>query len=298
MFSVSGTRIFIAAICCVLGAQAGMAQPRRVDCAPPRGVSGADEVASIIADGEADCVRAQNMMRENLEWRRTAENLRKESERFRRTAGEMRKEADRLRREVEDYRDRITDLRVEMAQLNERLRSGEHAVTTIEPNDGAFRGGSDSTIFIPIPGGSQWDDRIDQYARARARFIEVRLNSADEEIMALEGMTQVNEELAADKEATAVDLEQLAINNERTALEADATAALAEEAALIAERSAILHHLHASTQFIALNLGNAGAKRNVGRAVGYIDKYKHLMSGLDAREADRVVAEARTLFDL
>ncbi len=274
-------------------------QVRKIDCAPPRGVSGAEEVAAIIADGERDCENAQSVLQEGQEWRRRSTSLRREAERFRNQAVSLRKDALAHRKDVETHRKRLTELQEEVAQLNARRRrldaNAEHALfgETTPPADDP-----DSMQVVPTPGASAWEERLAQLTHAHLRFIEVRLEAVDDEMMTLEGVIQVSVDVAADREASALDFEQLAINSERAAIESDAAASLAEDAALIGERTAILHHLHACTQFISLHRDDSRAKRDVGRAIGYIDKYKHLLSNLDAAEAERLVQEARAFFGL
>jgi len=274
------------------------AQVKRLDCAPPRGVSRAAEVSSLIGDGESDCSRGNDMLSQGKTWRAIAEDLRKEAGRFRKDAVRFRKDAGRYRDQVGDFRDEVEVLHEEYSAIVEERELLDRQISMRDQVAGAFRGGNDSTFTIPLPGSGQWEAGEDRYARAKLRYYEVRLNAIDDEIMTIEGMIQVNEELAADKEAAAVDLDQLALNNERSALEADASASLAEETALLAERLAIMHNLQACTQFIALNLNESDSRRNVGRAVNYIEKHGLLLSGLDAEEADRVVGEAKVRFDL
>jgi predicted nuclease with TOPRIM domain len=282
----------------LLPPMAAEAQVKRLDCAPPRGVSRANEVATLISDAEADCSRGTEMLDQSKRWRATSNDLRKQSDRFRKEASKLRKEAGKLRDQVVDLRRRMEELREEASRVEDERESLDQQIAMREQVAGAFRGSNDSTISIPLPGSGQWEDGEDRYARAKIRFYEVRQNAIDDEIMTTEGMIQVNEELAADKEASAVDLDQLALNNERAALEAEASASLAEETAVLAERLAIMHNLKACKQYIALKLNDSGARRNVGRAVNYIEKHDLLLTGLDAAEASQIVEEAKIRFDL
>ena len=299
VFTHATSRNLLVALALLGGATGAAAQGLTIDCAPPLGVSGSEAVAAIIADGARDCERAQAMMREGLEWRRRSESLRTDSERFRSEASALRRDAATYRRDVETYRRRLAALRTENGQLNaQRLRIDQELAQPRYADTLLRVSPADSALVVPTPGASVWEERVSQLRHARLRYIDVRLDAVDDEIMTLEGVIQVGVDVAADREASAVDFEQLAINNERAAIESDAAASLAEEAAAIGERSAILHHVHACTQFITLHMGDPEARRDVGRAIGYIDKYKSLHSNLDAAEAERLVSEARRIFSL
>ncbi len=282
----------------IICAASAHAQVRRLDCAPPRGVSRSDAVTALIKDAERDCGQGNEMLDQAKEWRDIAEDLRDEADRFRKEADRLRDDAGDLRGRVAEYREMIKELQEEADRIQVAREELDREISLRDQLAGAFRGSIDTTIAIPLPGADQWKDGEDRYARARIRYYEVRLNAIDDEIITFEGSMQVDEELSADKETAAVDMDQLALNNERAALEADASASIAEEAALLAERQAVMHNLQACTQFIALNLNDGDARRNVRRAVTYIEKHGLLLTGLDAEEADRVVNEARIRFDL
>ena len=80
------------------------AQVKRLECAPPRGVSRSGEVATLIADGESDCSRGSAILEESKQWHEISDDLRKQADRYRKDADRNRKEAVQLRDEVRDFR--------------------------------------------------------------------------------------------------------------------------------------------------------------------------------------------------
>ncbi|MDZ4700309.1 MAG: hypothetical protein SH809_11430 [Rhodothermales bacterium] len=266
--------LFLFVLCCAgLSPHDSLAQIK-ISCKAPDITRWRGEMALSMEAGKQDCEEASRLAKRASELRDDVKEHGKKADTESKRAKDLRDQADDRRKEAERRTKEATDVLNEARREVNRLQEHSDAIATWRNALSVripFRVGTVDTVAVPQVQGIESDAaRNDAIASFETYAAEVT-GLAEGESEAVDQLAQLLDQ-EANSLASRADLhEQRAARYRSTVLAAEQAASRLEIAARVSEDAALLHQMNAALQFMAQEQGNADARKEVDRAIKFVE---------------------------
>jgi hypothetical protein len=287
-------RVVSIGLCAMLAAPAS-AQVK-ISCDPPSFTRWTGESALSIEASRQDCQEAERLARRADEMRKDVKKHEKKADAelkqaraLRKGVEDRRKEAAARNKEASEVRDLAEKEVDRMLEHSDAVASWSNALSVRIP----FRLGDVDTVAVPmIQGIASETARNDAISGFEAYAKEVRA-LAEGEAVAVDAIATYLEEEATTLEDRAVLHDQRAERYRSIGAAAREAAERLETAARVTQEAALLHQLNASMRFLAETEGQTESKKEIDKAIKFVNGNMSRLPAGVAREASALVSRSR-----
>ena len=265
-----------------------------VDCDTPKRIKWEGEAAVTIEAGKQECEEAKRLAG-------MANDMFDRANKHKEIAERQRKRAEELRKDAKGKRDTSKDRDKDFKKLpkdHEDLTKRNNEVLDMFTGGGdglaqkaSFTGAEGSVTEVPSFNGYTWADVKTTSKEAMDAYVESSTSLHQVELEAAESMVLYFEQQATMLEQDAELRDSRATQHTEVAAAAEQAAHQIVAAAHVREQASILHTVMGTMAF--LNEGNARDKKEVERAIKYIESQLGKMPQSVAKEAQTVLTSSR-----
>jgi hypothetical protein len=266
--------LFLLALCCAGISPRSSEAQIKISCKTPDITRWRGEMALSIEAGKQDCEEASRLAKRASELRGDVKEHNKKAETETKRAADLRGQSEDRRKEAERRTKEATEVLNEtrrevnrMQEHSDAIGSWRNALSVRIP----FRIGAVDTVAVPSVQGIESDAARNDAIAAFEKYAAEVTGLAEGESAAVEQLAQLLDQEANSLSARADLHDQRAARYRSTVSAAEQTASRLEIAARVSEDAALLHQMNAALQFMAQEQGNADARKDVDKAIKFVE---------------------------
>ncbi len=266
--------IILLALCCAGFAPRDSQAQIKISCKTPDITRWRGEMALSIEAGKQDCEEASRLAKRASELRDDVKEHGKKADTEAKRGSDLRGQAEDRRKEAERRTKEATDVLNEARREVNRMQEHSDAIGTWRNALSLripFRVGVVDTVAVPSVQGIESDAARNDAIAAFETYAAEVTGLAEGESAAVDQLAQLLDQEANSLSARADLHDQRAARYRSTVTAAQQAASRLEIAARVSEDAALLHQMNAALQFMAQEQGNADARKEIDRAIKFVE---------------------------